>query len=606
MKKTWGVISDALKSSDKSKSQVEFIVGNHIVRDTDEIANHFNDYFINISRTLLQQIQPTHSFDHYLNENAASRLQFHPVNKEYISKLIDKLKNKASYGHDNISNKLIKSAKEVLVEPLTLLVNQMLKSGHFPSELKISRVKPLFKNGDPAMFSNYRPISLLPSMSKIFEYVIFYQLFDYMCTNNLLTIEQFGFRTGHSTELAAIQLIDHLTKQMDMGKVPTNIYIDLSKAFDTLDHSILLDKLTYYGVCGLENLLLRDYLSGRHQYVDYNGSKSRTNSISLGVPQGSILGLLLFLIYINDLPKVSHVFSMLMYADDTTLYCNLDYSTSDILLNNELTKITDWLSSNKLSLNVKKTKFMVFHTPQRRVNYPTLKLNNVNIERVSQFNFLGVILASSLKWDKHVAHVSLKISRVIGVLYRLKHIFPREVLLTLYNALILPHLSYCILVWGSKIDSNHKLLLLQKKAVRIITNQDYIAHSEPLCKLLNVLKESDLFVCSLWKFYYKLTKRELPPYFDIMLPTLPNVCDYYNIRRPIFHLPFIKHGFAEQRLDYQLIKILNVHGSMLFARKVQHLFFYAFKTFVKYEILNNYVDRCYEANCVTCHIVAQR
>ena len=281
-----------------SNHKVEFIVGNHIVRDTDEIANHFNDYFINISRTLLQQIQPTHSFDHYLNENAASRLQFHPVNKEYISKLTDKLKNKASYGHDNISNKLIKSAKEVLFEPLTLLTNQMLKSGHFPSELKISRVKPLFKNGDPAMFSNYRPISLLPSMSKIFEYVIFYQLFDYMCTNNLLTIEQFGFRTGHSTELAAIQLIDHLTKQMDMGKVPTNIYIDLSKAFDTLDHSILLDKLTYYGVCGLENLLLRDYLSGRHQYVDYNGSKSRTNSISLGVPQGSILGPLLFLIYI--------------------------------------------------------------------------------------------------------------------------------------------------------------------------------------------------------------------------------------------------------------------------------------------------------------------
>ena len=124
------------------------------------------------------------------------------------------------------------------------------------------------------------------------------------------------------------------------------------------------------------------------------------------------------------------------------------------------------MSSNKLSLNVKKTKFMVFHTPQRKVNYPTLKLNNVNIiERVSQFNFLGVILALSLKWEKHVAHVSLKNSRVIGVLYRLKHVFPREVLLTLYNALILPHLSYCILVWDSRIDDNHRLLLLQKKAV---------------------------------------------------------------------------------------------------------------------------------------------
>ena len=214
-------------------------------------------------------------------------------------------------------------------------------------------------------------------------------------------------------------------------------------------------------MCGIENVLLRDYLSGRHQYVDYNGSKSRTNSISLGVRKALFWGLCFFLyIYINDLPKVSHVFSMLMYADDTTLYCNLDDSTSEILLNNELTKITDWLSSNKLSLNVKKTTFMVFHTPQRRVNYLTLKLNNVNIERVSQFNFLGVILASLLKWDKHVAHVSLKNSRVIGVLYRLKHVFPREVLLTLYNALILPHLSYCILVWGSRIDGNHRLLLL--------------------------------------------------------------------------------------------------------------------------------------------------
>ena len=192
------------------------------------------------------------------------------------------------------------------------------------------------------------------------------------------------------------------------------------------------------------------------------------------------------------------------------------------------------------------------------------------------------------------------------VLYRLNHAFPREVLLSLYNALILPHLSYCILVCSSKIDGNHRLLLTQKKAVRIITNQDYIAHSEPPCKFLNVLKVSDLFVRSLWKFDYKLTKKELPPYFNIMLPTLPIVCNYYNIQRSIFHLPFIKHSFAEQRLDYHLIKILNVHGSMLFERKVQHLFFYAFKTFVKYEILNNCVDRYYLANFVTCHIVAQR
>ena len=606
MRKTWGVINDTLQSNRRSRGQSEFIFGNRIISDSDEIANHFNDYFINISRTLSQQIQPVHSFDHYLNGNVTSKFHFHSVSQDYIGKLIDNLKNKASYGHDNISNILIKRAKEVLIEPLTLLVNQMLKSGHFPSELKISRVKPLFKKGDPSEFSNYRPISLLPSFSKIFEYVIFYQLFDYMCENNLLTIEQFGFRRGHSTELAAIQLVDRLTKQMDLGNVPTNIYIDLSKAFDTLDHSILLDKLSYYGICGVENLMLRTYLSNRHQYVEYNDSKSQTKSISIGVPQGSILGPLLFLIYINDLPRVSRVFSMLMYADDTTLYCNINNANSDIILNNELCKISDWLSSNKLSLNVKKTKYMVFHTPQKRVIYPTLKLNNANIERVSQFNFLGVILASTLKWDKHIGHVSLKVSRVIGVLFRLKHIYPQEVLLTLYNTLILPHLSYCILVWGSKIQTNHRLHLLQKKAVRIITNKDYIAHTEPLCKLLNILKATDLFKCSLWKFYYKLTNGQLPAYFDIMLPILPNICNNYSIRLPTFHLPLIKHAFAEQRLDYQLIRMLNDYGSMTFTLKAQSLFFYGFKTFVKVQFINGYADGCHDTSCITCHIIAHR
>ena len=141
---------------------------------------------------------------------------------------------------------------------------------------------------------------------------------------------------------------------------------------------------------------------------------------------------------------------MLMYADDTTLFFGV---ISEVTINNELSKISEWLSSNKLSLNIKKTKFMVFHTPQRRVNYPALKLNNVNIERVSQFNFLGVVINSTLKWDKHIAHISLKISRATGVIFRLRHIYPREILLTMYNTLILPHLSYCILVWGSKIKN---------------------------------------------------------------------------------------------------------------------------------------------------------
>ena len=151
---------------------------------------------------------------------------------------------------------------------------------------------------------------------------------------------------------------------------------------------------------------------------------------------------------------------MLMYADDTTLYCNLNGVNSEVNINNELLKISEWLSSNKLSLNIRKTKFMVFHTPRIRVDYPVLKLNIVNIGRVSKFNFFGVVVNFTLKWNKHIAHISLKISRATGVIFRLRRIYPREILLTLYNTLILPHLSYCILVWGSKIKNNHPLLLL--------------------------------------------------------------------------------------------------------------------------------------------------
>ena len=211
-----------------------------------------------IGHSLSEQIHATRSSDEYLSNRTNTICNFTEVNEECIDSII-----KSSTGYDNTSNKLIKSASDVLIKPLTLLMNQIIYMGEFPKHLKIARVKPLFKKGNQSSFTRHRPISLLPSISKFFEHVMTSQLMEYFTSKNLLCLQQFGFRPGHSTELAALKLVNHIITEMDNCNIPTNIYIDLSKAFDTLNFKILLNKLDYYGVPGCANRLIYSYLSDR-------------------------------------------------------------------------------------------------------------------------------------------------------------------------------------------------------------------------------------------------------------------------------------------------------------------------------------------------------
>ena len=400
--------------------------------------------------------------------------------------MIEHLKNKSSSGVDGISNNLIKMTRCELVKPSTKIINQMLHTGIFPEQLKISKVLPLHKANNKMSLTNYRPIALLPSISKIFESVLLEQLTTHFTDNNLLSPQQYGLRAKHSTELAALNLVDYLTCKLDTGKIPINIYIDLSKAFDTLIHDILLDKMSFYGVNGVAKKLLKSYLTQRQQVVEYNGFQSDSLEIKTGIPQGSVLGPFLFSVYINDLPLCTDMFNMIMYADDTTLFCDIN-SIPDVehSLNAELSKITDWLAANKLSLNANKTKFMVFHSDKKTVRYPKLHINATEIERTDHFNFLGLQLNHNLKWNTHINYVSLKISKVTGLLYKLKSVYPITILKSIYNTLVLPYINYCILSCGSQIDRIH---LLQKRAIRNISKSNFKAHTEPLFKEHNLLK----------------------------------------------------------------------------------------------------------------------
>ena len=213
-----------------------------------------------------------------------------------------------------------------------------------------------------------------------------------------------------------------------------------------------------------------------------------------------------------------------------------------------------------------------------------------------------LILSAQLSWNHHIDHISKKISRTIGIMYRLKYMYPQAVLLMLYNTLILPHFSYCMLLWGSKIVNGHPIHLLQKKALRVVTNQDCVAHTEPICKSLNLLKVTDMFRLTIWKFYYKLINNKLPHAFQEMKPTLPRLCDINDIRKPIFHLPNIKHKFAEQLIKYQLVKILNGENqSILITGKVHTHSFQGFKLYITNNLTNAYKELCSQPNCYTCN-----
>ena len=318
---------------------------------------------------------------------------------------------------------MLKALSPAIAPVLTMIINQSLCTGIFPNRLKIAKVLPLFKKGDIYYFDNYRPISLLPTVSKIFEKVVYKQLYDYFSKNSLIYKSQYGFRHLHSTELAALELADRLSSNLDDGEIPITIFLDLSKAFDTLDHKILLSKLKYYGLSESALQWFSSYLTDRLQYIHVEGTDSNMLPISTGVPQGSVLGPLLFLIYMNDVSEASDKLHSILFADDTTLtnpICSFDLSTSNNKfdktkisesINQELHKIFEWLAVNKLSLNVAKTKFMLFHYRQRNIDdiVPNLAINGHIIERVHEFNFLGIIFDEHLDWKQHRQKVANKI-----------------------------------------------------------------------------------------------------------------------------------------------------------------------------------------------------
>ena len=421
-------------------------------------------------------------------------------------------------------------------------------------------------------------------------------------------MHQYGFRDQYSTELAALELTDRITTHLDNRKIPLALFLDLSKAYDTLDHSILLNKLKHYGIQGPALWWFSSYLTGRSQYVEFGNSTSSMLTISTGVPQGSVLGPLLFLIYMNDIHKVTQKFHSILFADDTSLISTMctfdipygnkyDVNTISNSINTELNNVYEWLSLNKLSLNIAKTKFMLFHHRQLNITslIPTIKINNQSIERVSEFNFLGLTIDETMSWNNHINKVANKISRSLGILNKLKNYLPTKILKIIYTSMILPHFQYAILCWG---HSAKKLNKFQKRAVRIITLSKFNAHSEPLLKKLTFLKVTDLYKISSLKLYYKICKHRVPSYFLNFLPCQPD--DVYNTRSSNIqqkHRPKTKTG--ENCARFTLPHTISLTPDEIL-NKIQTDTIFVFTRHVKYFYLDSYMSQCTQTECYIC------
>ena len=395
---------------------------------------------------------------------------------------------------------------------------------------------------------------------------------------------------------------------MDQRKVPFSVFLDLSKAFDTLNHNILLKKLHYYGVRNNALSWFQSYLTNRYQCIEYNGSKSSLLEIETGVPQGSILGPLLFLIYVNDIHTVSRNLNFILYADDTTLIsplCSFTHGGNSISeisnsINLELKKISDWFAVNKLSLNTEKTKFMIFHNHQKTITdkyIPSLKINGTSIERVTEFNFLGLTINEHLTWKSHADKVANKISRTLGVMNRLKRYLPLSALKTMYDSLILSHLQFGITCWGFEWN---RIFKLQKRAVRIMTMSKYNSHTEPIFKELNILKITDIFKIQCMKFWYKFKNNTLPSFFQSFFTYNYEVHDINTRNRNSLHLFPTRTEGAKNVLRHHVPKLLREFPDDLLKRVQTHSIA-NFGSRLKDHLINSYKLGCSIAGCYICN-----
>lgn len=461
-------------------------IDGRVVTETIDICSAFNDYFCSIGPSLAASINSDfniHKFGTLISQ--PNSLYLYPTTINEVVILINGLDIRKSSGPDNIPASFVKTHHQYFAHLITEVFNEIIHTGQYPNCLKLARVVPIFKSGNTKEVSNYRPISCLSVLDKIIEKLLTSRIIEFTRRYNLIYPYQYGFRSGSSTLSACSDLIDNIYDTLDAKRVGAALFIDLKKAFDTIDHRMLTEKLDTLGFRGVTKSLIASYLTDRCQFVAMGDHKSPPGAVLTGVPQGSNLGPILFLLFVNDMSKLPLKGKLRLFADDTSLF--YEASSIEVLqrqIKEDVILLNDFFNTNLLSLNLNKTKYMIFHSTRKRLPpREVLEIHGCVIEEVKEYTFLGLKLDSSLKWSAHISDVKSKLSSICGIFRKIASFMPKKWLLKLYHALFQSRLQYLIACWGAASKSVLKeLQVIQNRCLKIINGRPWLYPTVQLYK----------------------------------------------------------------------------------------------------------------------------
>ena len=549
----WKALGSIINPDKKQKRQqiTKLIIGENVVEDSKGISDKMNEYFCTVGKKLANELPSGRPFNSYLRNKVPQTMFMSPIIESEITVEILKLNNRKCPGPDNLSSKILKSCEPYLRKPLADIFNHSFHTGVYPSKLKIAKVIALYKKNSSFLPENYRPISLLSCLDKIFEKLIHKRLMAFINKYKIIILEQYGFLKDHSTMCALIDVIDNVRNYIDKGEYALGIFLDLKKAFDTVNHSILLSKLDFYGFRGHVNQFIASYLSDRNQYTVINGSKSEIMKIETGVPQGSVLGPLFFLLYINDITADVEFSKTTLFADDTSLILHhKDIKTLKIQAEKDLKNVYEWLLANKLSLSWEKTNFIIFHTSRKLTDdVNELKVYDFTIKRVKCVKYLGMYIDECLKWDEHVNKLCNTLSKNFHMFYSIRDILTHALKRQLYFSMVYSRILYGIIIYGACSSSLlKKVQTLQNKLLKVLFKLPFRTDTNLIHFNLEILKVYDIYRYQIQNFVYEsINKISIVQFHNYY--TMNNIVHQINTRQQYqLHRSNVKTKYGENSL----------------------------------------------------------